>query len=255
MIEQPKAQYRQLADRLRARIHNGDYPRTSRLPSELDLAAEYGVSRQTVNRAVTMLRNEGLVRAERGVGVVVTAIPPVRRNAVARYRTDARERAGARGAFDTEIRALGMTPRVEYRRVERVTPPPAVAAALGLETGTPNTLVRDRRMWADSVPMQVAASYIPWEIAEGTQIAEQDSGPGGIISRFAELGLTQTRISERVTVRTPTDDEAHFLAMDADQLVYAVTHIGWTADDRPVEVTVHVMPVHLWELDYEWPTD
>ena len=28
--------------------------------------------------------------------------------------------------------------------------------------------------------------------------------------------------------------------------------VAWTADGRPVEVTVHVMPVHQWHLEYEW---
>jgi GntR family transcriptional regulator len=41
--------------------------------------------------------------------------------------------------------------------------------------------------------------------------------------------------------------------MTEDQRVYEVAHIGRTEDGRVVEVTVHVMPTHLWTLSYSWP--
>lgn len=256
MIEQPKSQFRQLAEILRRRITDGEWRRGDRLPGEHDLAAQYGLSRHTVNQAVGLLRRDGLVRVERGKGAVVTVLPQqITRAAVARYQRPEREREQARGAFDAEIRRLGMAPHVEYRRVGRATPPAEVAALLGIDTGEQNALIRDRLMWADDVPVQIATTFIPWTIAEGTQLAEQDSGPGGIISRFAELGLAQTRVTERITVRTPSDEEGQFLELDPDQCVYQLVHTGWTADDQPVEVTVHTMPVALWRLDYEWPLD
>lgn len=256
MIEQPKSQFRQLAEILRKRITDGEFRRGDRLPGENDLAAQYGLSRHTVNQAVGLLRRDGLVRVTRGKGAVVTVLPQmITRAAVARYQKPEREREQARGAFDSEIRRLGMVPHVEYRRVGRTTPPTEVAAALRIDTGEQNGLIRDRLMWADDVPVQIATTYIPWEIAEGTQLAEPDSGPGGIISRFAEMGLAQVRVTERITVRTPTDDESSFLELDVDQRVYQLIHTGWTVEDRPVEVTVHVAPCHLWRLDYEWPLD
>ncbi len=107
----------------------------------------------------------------------------------------------------------------------------------------------------DDTPVQIADSYIPLEIAAGTAIEDTDSGPGGIISRFADLGLGQTRITEEVDIRPPSPDEAEFLEMSPDQRVYDVTHAGWTTDGRAVEVCLHVMPAHQWRLEYEWPTD
>jgi len=110
-------------------------------------------------------------------------------------------------------------------------------------------------MYANDVPVQLAPSYIPLEIAEGTRIAERDSGPGGIISRFAELGYAQVRITETVRVRRPDEEEQQFLSLEEDQPVIEIWHVGWTADDRPVEVCVHSVPAYLWTLDYEWPIE
>jgi len=251
-IEKQQPQYRQLAGLLRAAIESGEYPAGSALPPEPELASRYGVSRSTVNNAVAILRNEGLVRVSRGRGTIVREIPPIHRNAMARYSQAARERTDARGAFDSEIRSLGFTPRSDTT-VERVTPPPEVARALGLPEGKPNVIRRMRHMYADDIPVQIAPSYIPAEIAEGTPLAEQDPGPGGIISRLADLGLAQTRISESVRARRATAAEREFLRLEEDQPVIEIWHTGWTADGRPVEIAVHAVPASLWILDYEWP--
>jgi GntR family transcriptional regulator len=250
-LETPRSQYRQLADQIRAAIEAGEYPPGSALPSEPEMASRYDVSRPTVNRAVAILRNEGLVHVRRGVGASVREIPVIRRDATTRYQKAAREQAGSRGAFDGEIRRLGMEPRSDVE-VSLVIPPPLVSAALGLPEGVPNTIQRMRRMYANDIPIQMAPSYIPAAIAEGTPIAEVDSGPGGIVSRFEELGYAQVRITETVRVRRPDDEERRFLRLEDGQQVIEIWHTGWTAEGRAVEVCVCCVPAHLWALDYGW---
>ncbi len=250
-LEPQRSQYRQLADLIRAAITEGDYPPGSLLPSEPVLAERYGVSRPTVNRAISILRNEGVVRVERGRGTVVREIPVIHRQSTSRYQQAAREQSGGRGAFDVEIRSLGMTPRSDTE-VSRMIPPAEVAQALGLPEGEPNTVVRKRHMYANDVPVQLAPSYIPVEIAEGTALEQRDSGPGGIVSRFAELGYRQVRISESVRVRRSTDEEQAFLKLEEGEPVIEIFHVGWTAEDRAVEVCVHSVPAYLWTLDYDW---
>ncbi|MYW04184.1 GntR family transcriptional regulator [Streptomyces sp. SID3343] len=248
-----RSEYRQVADTIRTAIKQGDYARGTVLREE-ELAQSMGVDRSTINRAFRVLTADGLVRARRGKGTLVTFTPPIQRNATLRYSQAARERADGRGAFDAEVRALGFTPRSELT-VSRVTPPANVAEILNVAADENSTVKRARRMYADDTAVQLADSYIPVAIAEGTALEADESGPGGIVSRFADLGLAQTRITESLNVRTPTPEEASFLDMTEDQRVYEITHTGWTADGQPVEVCVHVMPTHLWKLDYEWSAD
>jgi DNA-binding GntR family transcriptional regulator len=61
--------FAQLANRLRERIRNGTYP--VRLPSEPALGAEFGVSRDTVRRAIFLLSQERLVQVSPGRGTFV----------------------------------------------------------------------------------------------------------------------------------------------------------------------------------------
>jgi GntR family transcriptional regulator len=252
-LEKSRADHRQVADLMRTAIEQGEYAPGERLPSEPELAARYGVQRPTINRAMLLLRGEGLVKVDRGRGSYVTQIPVIRRNAVNRYSKRAREREGARGPFDSEVKAMGLTPRSDTE-IERVVPPARVAEVLGLPPGEANVIVRRRKMYADDMPVQFAPSYIPADIAEGTQLAQADSGPGGIISRFAELGYQQVRITESISVRRPTDEEADFLRLELDEPVLEIWHTGWTAKGRAVEVCVMTVPAYRWVLDYELPT-
>lgn len=245
------SKYSELAAEIRAKISRGEYPRGSSLPSEAKLAEEHDVSRPVVNRALRLLRSEGLVRVERGRGTVVHEIPPIVRRATARYTKEKREQGQSRGAFATELKEMGHEPRSVLAQLGPVIPPDSVAEALRLETDEV-TAIRRRHMFADDVPVQIATSYVPWSIAQGTAITQEDTGPGGTYSRLADLGHAVARFTERITARMPEADEAVVLRLAEDQAVYVVHHVAWTADDRPVEVTVHVMPVHQWHLEYEW---
>jgi DNA-binding GntR family transcriptional regulator len=56
--------YKQLADLIRARIEGGDLRPGQRLPAESDYVAEFGISRDSVRRAMAVLRGEGLIITE-----------------------------------------------------------------------------------------------------------------------------------------------------------------------------------------------
>ena len=252
-IDTPRPEYMQVADALRAAIEAGEWEPGALIPSEPELAARYGTTRATVNRALSILRAEGLVRPKQGRGTTVRELPVLHRNAAGRQRRDVREGGRARGAFDAEIRALGREPRT-VSDVTEVPGPAGVAELLGIDEGTP-VLARRREMYADNVPVQMATSYIPLDIAAGTPIAEQDTGPGGIFSRFAELGHELVAFAETVRIRRPLGDEARFLDMDPDQRVIAIRRTAADAAGRVVEVNEIALPAHQWELVYEWPAE
>lgn len=65
------ALYAQVAGELRKDIRSGRIRPGKPLPSERTLQQQYGVSRETVRRAVALLRSEGLVVVRQGHGVHV----------------------------------------------------------------------------------------------------------------------------------------------------------------------------------------
>jgi GntR family transcriptional regulator len=249
-IETPRPEYLQIAAILRREIQVGEFPPGSVLPSEPALAERFGTTRATVNRALAVLRTEGLVRPERGRGTTVQPLPVIRREAVARQRRDIRVAGGARGAFEGELRRLGLAARSDVD-VYRVPALADVARLLAVEEGA-TVLARRREMYARDIPVQLATSYLPMDIAEGTLLAEADTGPGGMYSRLAELGFAPADFNESIRVRPPEDTEARFLLMDPDQRVLAIRRTAQTAEGRVIEVNDIVLPAHQWELNYKW---
>lgn len=181
-------------------------------------------------------------------------IPPITRNAAERYSKTAREREGAGGAYDAQIRALGHTPRWELV-IERAEPPQRVAELLGVPAGEQSVIARRRVMWADDIVTQLADSYVAASLFGGTALEQGDEGIGGMVSRMAELGHPQVRIREDTTGRPATADEASKLGISDEQFVFHKEHVGYGADGQALEVTIHVMPQHLWIDRVEFEID
>ncbi|MBY8888519.1 GntR family transcriptional regulator [Streptomyces sp. PTM05] len=87
--------YAQIANALRERIRTGALSAGELLPSEVALAQEYGVVRNTLRRALAQLEQEGLIESLPGRGRMVR--PPEQRSTApvqpkpARYREIAAE--------------------------------------------------------------------------------------------------------------------------------------------------------------------
>jgi len=62
---------KQIAAELRARIVSGEIPPGRRIPSLTELEQSYDVARDTLRKAVRILRDEGLVETVQGMGVYV----------------------------------------------------------------------------------------------------------------------------------------------------------------------------------------
>ncbi|RAY16736.1 GntR family transcriptional regulator [Actinomadura craniellae] len=67
----PWGAYRRIAETLWQRVAEGAYNSGSLMPSETALCAEFGVSRNTIRRALATLEADGLVTVLPGVGRVV----------------------------------------------------------------------------------------------------------------------------------------------------------------------------------------
>ena len=63
--------YRQLADIIRGQIQSGEIPPRRAVPSKRVLIQRYEVSARTVDAAMAILRDEGLIETELGKGLFV----------------------------------------------------------------------------------------------------------------------------------------------------------------------------------------
>jgi GntR family transcriptional regulator len=63
---------RQLATILRAQIRSGEIPPHHAIPSGRTLRETYGIANSTIGKAIAILKEEGLIRTEDGMGLYVT---------------------------------------------------------------------------------------------------------------------------------------------------------------------------------------
>lgn len=70
-----KNSYKIIYEELLKRIRRGDFRTGELLPTDVQIAAEFGVSRPTTARAVSMLVDEGLIGRKAGYGTFITKVP------------------------------------------------------------------------------------------------------------------------------------------------------------------------------------
>ena len=71
------SKYLDVANDVRRRISEGEFPVGSRLPAVADLKVQYGVAQNTVRDGLDILRREGLLEISQGVPTVVVKTPDV----------------------------------------------------------------------------------------------------------------------------------------------------------------------------------
>ena len=63
--------HKQIANQLRDSILSGELPAGRRIPSKRDITQELNVAGSTVDKATDILKEEGLIRGSKGLGLFV----------------------------------------------------------------------------------------------------------------------------------------------------------------------------------------
>jgi GntR family transcriptional regulator len=72
-LDRTRPIWRQVAAVIASRIEAGTYPVGSRVPSVVELSAEFEIAASTAQKALSHLKAKGLIRAEVGLGSFVAA--------------------------------------------------------------------------------------------------------------------------------------------------------------------------------------
>ncbi len=140
----PKAQ--NIASEVRRRIVEREWRQGDRIPDEADLATEFGAARATVNKALQLLADEGLLDRRRRAGTRVASAPVRKATFTIPIIREQIEQAG-----------MAYSHRVVARRLTRA--PAAIAARLGLAKGTPLLHLRTVH-YGDGRPFQLEDRWL-----------------------------------------------------------------------------------------------
>jgi GntR family transcriptional regulator len=240
------ARYR-IADAIRSKIESGEYPAGELVPSETQLAQEYGVAKMTARSALEVLKAEGLVIAQQGRGTRVREFNPIRRRASTRLSAEVWQAGNSIWSADT----AGRRPEVDQMQVEENPAGEHVARALGLTPGEP-VCVRSRRHVLDGKPVLISTSYLPAALVSGTPITVPDSGPGGIYARLAELDHAPVRFTEELRSRMPLQAEAAQLELPGNTPIIQIVRTAYAANGTAVEVNDMTLDASAYVLEYDF---
>jgi GntR family transcriptional regulator len=227
--------YVRLAQTLQGRIEDGTYPPGSRVPSENQLVQAFGMSRPTVVRALELLKRDGWLESRQGFGTIV------------RGRPEVVERKDQRGREALE-RVEGATPG-RLVEVDQVPVPPRVASLLGVPRQA-KVLVRRMLVEQDGDPVELASSYFPVESAEGTNLGDPSPLSEGLRAHLeVRKRVRFDHVTERVSARLPSSEEADFLALPKGEPVLSVLVAACDVSGQVLQVTDVLLPADRQELE------
>lgn len=225
--------YRQVETELLERIRR-DYRPGQLLPTQHELAREFGTSLITVKRALSEIARKGCLRSTRGQGTVV--LRPVVED----------DRRGLTSWTDT-MTGMGRSPRTVESQVSLRSPSREVALALGLGRRA-KTVVLDRLRTLDGVPFCVMRNELPFELAPDLADGLPEESLYGWLK--TTYGLLPRRADEEVDARMPLPREARFLG-PAARTVLSVRRHTFLEDGRPLEIAEMVAPAQLYRYRVE----
>lgn len=182
-MSEPK--YKAIENDLRAAIENGTYKEGDLIPKEMELVAQYAVSRPTVRQAIANLVNDGLLQKKQHVGTVVRA------NKIGQEFTHVIE------SYDKEMRAKGLTTSTQVLAYQDEPATAEVAEKLGLHEGDQvYKLIRLR--FAGEQPIVLVTSYLPYAVLPG--FGSIDFNHTSLYNELNKAGKPVTHVQRKLEV-------------------------------------------------------
>ncbi|GAB3140426.1 GntR family transcriptional regulator [Micromonospora sonneratiae] len=249
--DQVRDRQQQIASDLRALILSGDLAPGHQLPATAALVKQYGVTNQTVQRALRILKEEGFIEGQTGRGVFSTGRRPyvIQANHYSRPASPGKPYPWITDPYRRDRRGSSQLLAVGER------PAPAqVAAAFGIATGDP-VVMRHQLLLLDDEPAELVWLYFPVELARGTPLANPHKIQGGTPAVLTGLGLPPRHAMDQVGTRLATVEEFIALQLPENMPVLRQLRVVYTDGDRPVEVAVIIKAGHQYEIQYSLPCD
>lgn len=213
--------YLHIKEKLRQSIVSGECLPDARMPSERELAQQYGISRMTARQALHVLVQEGYAYTRVGSGTFVHPAP-------------FKQQLQLLTSFSEDARNRGVPAHSEVLGAEMIPASPEIAAHLGLDIGDEMIVLR-RLRFVGETPMAVEESHLPHRLCPN------------ILSRFdfrqESLYRVLTEVYEHsflwaeqtIRARQSTAEEARYLLIKPSASVLAMTRLTYGSDSRPVE--------------------
>lgn len=219
----PVPLYYQLKTILVQRISSGDYQVGDVVPSEVELQAEFDLSRITVRRAIDELVREGLLHKVQGKGTFVA-------------RPKVTQPLNSISSVTETMVALGMNPVDLQREWRRRVPPPEVAADLQLKPGQEATYLW-RLRGSGAEPICILENYIVPDVLP--ELPESKEFVSLYHTFEQKYHVTIARAQEVVESVAASAAQAELLEVRRGFPLLRVYRVTFADDGRPLEASIN----------------
>lgn len=174
-------------------LKTGGYSQSERLPAEMELASELGVSRTVIRDALGNLENAGFIERVRGIGTVIN------RNIV-----DLNSRLDFKLEYNDMIKGAGYSPSSDSIVLREETADGGTAEKLDIDQGA-RLICCQKRVLANGTPAIYSIDYIPFELFGSVNYPSLDwSQPVfDLLSRYCGLNILSSITNVSATNATP----------------------------------------------------
>ena len=231
------ALWRQIADRIRAAIADGNYDETGKVPPEAALAVSFGVNRHTVRAALAALAQEGIVRPVQGVGTLI--MRRERLNFPISRRTRFSEGIGEQAR---ELSGHVLDHSEEPASV-------IVAAALSIAPMTPVLRVESVRT-ADRRPVSRSTAWFVLPRFHG--VAEAFAATGSVTAALKACGVEDyVRVKTEISAVHAEPGDLADLGLAPGAIVLVTQALNADADGMPIQYAVSRFPADQVQFTVE----
>jgi len=209
--------YQQMQDALRQAISAQALKPQEALPPERDIAAEFGVSRITVRKALDGLVIDGLLTRRQGAGTFVAG------------RVE--KQFSKLTSFSEDMASRGRSPRSEWILQTETVVNSDESLTLGLSPGS--RVYRFHRIrYADEQPMALEYSTIP-----GFGLSGLDAVGASLYEALDAAGNRPVRALQRLRAVLFTPEQAELLGVAVGAPGLFIERRGFLEDGRAIEMT------------------
>jgi DNA-binding GntR family transcriptional regulator len=227
--------YAQVVAEIQHRIERGEYKPGTLLPSEHRLVEEFGVSRPTIVKALSALRQDDWIDTQQGKGSFVRGRPALAGIERSRPADDVLEVPEAELAGELVQAGVKLAPA-------------HITALLGLQPGA-RAFLRQRLLTEGGEPVELASAWLSLDLAAGTDLTSPDLLPESIRRHVQDRKKIRfDHAIEQITARHPAGEEAALLHVRPDAPVLSVIVTAYDATGKPLQVSDLVLPGERHEL-------
>ena len=211
----------EITQRLLHEISEGCYANCRKLPPELTLAKEMGVSRTLIRDCLSALEREGFISRKHGVGTIVNP-----------HILNATTRMDLEKEFLEMVSDAGYVPDMKIERIDKIPAEKEVAAKLHIEEGD-LVLISERLVTADGRPAIYCMDYIAEANAKEGYDIKLLKEP---VFKFIEQCCEQEIYMDLTEIRAVAagEDLAEILNVDRQAPLLYMDEIGYSFMREPL---------------------